>query len=114
MHIAELVWLLTKFTGAFRSAVKNENVLNDMVDILDELHKYVPDTATMQTFDVYTEGGVQEQLTSMPQFSHIPFGGEQLTVAKIRGSQRVQFNSDERLEGFMQSKIGTQRCALWR
>ncbi|KAL5475126.1 hypothetical protein EMCRGX_G027185 [Ephydatia muelleri] len=53
--------------------LKNENVLNDMVDILDELH------------------------------NHIPLGGDQLTVARIRGSQRVEFNAengDERLEGF--------------
>ena len=85
--------------------LKNENVLNDMVDILDELHKYVPETTTMQTIDVCTEGGGTRAVdVHVHSFSHIPFGGDQLTVARIRGSQRVQFNSengDERLEGFI-------------
>ncbi|KAL5517099.1 hypothetical protein EMCRGX_G002570 [Ephydatia muelleri] len=82
----------------------NENVLNDMVDILDELHKYVPRTTTMQTIDVCTGGGGTTAVDiHVNTFSHIPLGGDQLTVARIRGSQRVEFNAengDERLEGF--------------
>eukprot|EP00731_Ephydatia_muelleri_P004086 Em0002g262a len=84
--------------------LKNENVLKDMVDILDELHKYVPRTTTMQTIDVCTGGGGTTAVDiHVNTFSHIPLGGDQLTVARIRGSQRVEFNAengDERLEGF--------------
>eukprot|EP00731_Ephydatia_muelleri_P020729 Em0013g456a len=75
-----------------------------MVDILDELHKYVPRTTTMQTIDVCTGGGGTTAVDiHVNTFSHIPLGGDQLTVARIRGSQRVEFNAengDERLEGF--------------
>ncbi|KAL5515765.1 hypothetical protein EMCRGX_G000981 [Ephydatia muelleri] len=84
--------------------LKNENVLNDMVDILDELHKYVPRTTTMQTIHVCTGGGGTTAVDiHVNTFSHIPLEGDQLTVARIRGSQRVEFNAengDERLEGF--------------
>ena len=37
-------------------------------------------------------------------FSYIPLGGDQLTIARIRGSQSILSNSDngeERLEGFV-------------
>eukprot|EP00731_Ephydatia_muelleri_P000852 Em0001g852a len=103
-------WVTTLTTQTASSNVplgvllKNENVLNDMVDILDELHKYVPRTTTMQTIDVCTGGGGTTAVDiHVNTFSHIPLEGDQLTVARIRGSQRVEFNAengDERLEGF--------------
>lgn len=37
--------------------LKNKNVLGDMIDILDRLHRYIPTTTTSQTLDVCTEGG---------------------------------------------------------
>ena len=113
---SEVVCSYTKHKHCFKSGLlinsqvplgvllKNENVLNDMVDILDELHKYVPRTTTMQTIDVCTGGGGTTAVDiHVNTFSHIPLGGDQLTVARIRGSQRVEFNAengDERLEGF--------------
>ena len=48
----------------------------DMVDIVDELHKYIPKTTSVQTFQVNTEGGGSEVVTY-----HILIGGDQLTAA---------------------------------
>ncbi|KAL5479300.1 hypothetical protein EMCRGX_G022803 [Ephydatia muelleri] len=43
--------------------LKNENILNDMVDILDVLHQYVPKTTTTQTYNTCAEDGAREQLS---------------------------------------------------
>ncbi|KAL5482242.1 hypothetical protein EMCRGX_G022542 [Ephydatia muelleri] len=51
--------------------LNNENVLGDMIDILDGLHRY------------------------------IPLGGDQLTIARIRGSQSILSNSDNGEERFV-------------
>ena len=85
--------------------LKNENILEDMVDILDGLQKYIPTTTSIHTIDVCTEDGNTRAVDiDVHHFSHIAFGGDQLTVSRIRGSQRVLFNSEngtERLEGFI-------------
>ena len=74
--------------------MKNENVLNDMVDIVDELHKYIPKTTSVQTFQVNTEGGGSEVVTlNIDHFYHILIGGYQLTAARIRGGQGILSNS---------------------
>ena len=52
----------------------------------------------------YTATGTRAVDVHVHSFSHIPFGGDQLTIARIRSSQRIQFNlenGDERLEGFI-------------
>ncbi|KAL5509146.1 hypothetical protein EMCRGX_G004456 [Ephydatia muelleri] len=85
--------------------LKNENVLGDMIDILDGLHRYIPTTTTSQTLDVCAEGGHTRAVeVKLHNFSYIPLGGDQLTIARIRGSQSILSNSDngeERLEGFV-------------
>eukprot|EP00731_Ephydatia_muelleri_P020858 Em0013g585a len=85
--------------------LKNENVLGDMIDILDGLHQYIPTTTTSQTLDVCAEGGHTRAVeVKLHNFSYIPLGGDQLTIARIRGSQSILSNSDngeERLEGFV-------------
>ena len=85
--------------------LQNENVLEDMVDILDGLQMYIPATTSIQTIHVCTEDGSTRAVDAdVHHFSHIHFGGDQLTVARIWGSQRVLFNSEngrERLEGFI-------------
>eukprot|EP00731_Ephydatia_muelleri_P004394 Em0002g570a len=85
--------------------LKNENVLGDMIDILDGLHQYIPTTTTSQTLDVCAEGGHTRAVeVKLHNFSYIPLGGDQLTIARIRGSQSIFSNSDngeERLEGFV-------------
>ena len=85
--------------------LKNEDILEDMVDILDGLQKYIPTTTSIQKIDVCTEDENTRTVDiDVHHFSHIPFGGDQLTVSRIRGSQRILFNSEngrERLEGFI-------------
>ena len=61
--------------------LKNENVLNDMVDIVDELHKYIPKATSVQTFQV--NGGSEVFTLNIDHFYHIGIGGDQLTAARI-------------------------------
>ena len=87
--------------------LKNENVLSEMVEILDELHKYVPTKQTTQTtLDVEVVHGqdeVEHLSLTVDHFHHILLGGDQLTIARARGCQRIRNNSESRracLEGF--------------
>ena len=68
--------------------MKNENKLDEMVDILDELHKYVPSLRTMQRFEYSGDGEVAE--IDVDHFCHIPFGGDQLTVALPKHPQECR------------------------
>jgi L1 cell adhesion molecule like protein len=85
--------------------LKNENVIDDIVDIMDVLHKYVPKIRSTQTFDVCDQSGRLETVdVNIDHFHHILIGGDQLTTARIRGSQKVLSNSEsgkERLEGLI-------------
>ena len=75
--------------------LKNENVLNEMVQILDELHKYVPMKQTVKEFDVVHDDDNVEHITvTVDHFYHTFLGGDQLTVARVRGCQRVRNNSE--------------------
>ena len=91
--------------------MKNENVLNDMADILGELHKFVPKVRKEQEF--YVDEQTEPACVQVDYFNHILIGGNQLTVARIRGCQRVLANSfssgEERLEGLIpvvEAKMG--------
>eukprot|EP00731_Ephydatia_muelleri_P018431 Em0011g471a len=57
------------------------------------------------TLDICAEGGHTRAVeVKLHNFSYIPLGGDQLTIARIRGSQSILSNSDngeERLEGFV-------------
>ena len=74
--------------------LKNENVLNEMVQILDRLHNYVPMTQTEQEFDVVHDDDVEHLSITVDHFHHILLGGDQLTVARVRGCQRIRNNSE--------------------
>ena len=73
-----------------------------MVDIMESLQEYVP---THSTLIKETVPGVVEEVDIMKdEFHQILFGGDQLTVARARGSQRIRKNSEcgkERLEGLI-------------
>lgn len=79
-----------------------------MVDIMESLHEYVP---THSTVSKETIPGVGEEVDVMKdKFHQILFGGDQLTAARARGSQRIRNNSErgrERLEGL------TPVCEDW-
>ena len=77
-------------------------MLNDMADILGELHKFVPKVRKEQEF--YVDEQTEPACVQVDYFNHILIGGDQLTVARIRGCQRVLSNSssgEERLEGLI-------------
>eukprot|EP00731_Ephydatia_muelleri_P003037 Em0001g3037a len=81
--------------------LKDENKLDDMVQIMDELHKYVPSIRSVENFE--DENG--DMLTmDIHHFSHILLSGDQLTTARAIGSQRIRKNSVDavaRLQGFI-------------
>ena len=70
--------------------MKNENKLDEMVDILHELHKYVPSLRTMQRFEYSSDGEAEVAEIDADHFCHKPFGGDQLTVARIRSCQNIR------------------------
>ena len=98
--------------------MKDEKKLNDMVDILLELHKYVPMTRTTEAFDIAGPGGCMEvEEIDICHFHHILLGGDQLTVARVRGSQGARRNMNNgkgRLEGLIPviEDWHTKMCAM--
>ena len=98
--------------------LKDENKLNEMVDILDELHKYVPMVKTTEVYETAGPSGCKETAEiNMCHFHHILIGGDQLTVARVRGSQDSRYNSNNgrrRLEGFIPviEDWHTKMCAM--
>lgn len=76
---------------------KNETMYKDMIDILDHHHKYVPSKVAKVPYC----GDEQEELSEdaavsiiLTIFHKILFGGDQLTVARARGSQLDRVTSD--------------------
>ena len=69
--------------------------------IMEELSTYVPVNTTEKDVNDPESGSIK-----LPQdnFHHILFGGDQLTAARARGSQRIRSNSErsaDRLEGLI-------------
>lgn len=73
--------------------MKNENKNEDMISILEHLHKYVPSVTTVDSiFDPETN----ESVTFESQEVHrVLFGGDQLTAERIRGCRRSRSNADK-------------------
>ena len=75
---------------------------------MESLYEYVP---THSTFSKETvPGDVEEVDVTKDKFHQILFGGDQLTVARVHGSQRIRKNSErgkEHLEGL------TPVCEDW-
>ena len=81
---------------------KNENKRDDMVDIMSHLHHYVPNVTYMDNISIPD----MEERLQIPRaiFHRILFGGDQLTVARARGAQRIRVNStspEAKLEGLI-------------
>ena len=73
-----------------------------MVDIMSHLHQYVP--TVKYTEDITIPGGEEGVQIPKALFHKILFGGDQLTVARARGAQRIRMNSmspQTRLEGLI-------------
>ena len=79
----------------------NETKLEDMISIMESLHKYVP--GRLHTTSVTSEPGETFDLTDTVCYK-ILFGGNQLTVAQARRAQVQRKNSsltEHRLDGFL-------------
>ena len=65
-----------------------------MICILEELHNYVPRiTTTTQVKVVQDNGAEEESIVYEDEVYHLLLGGDQLTAARIRGTQRIHSNS---------------------
>ena len=82
--------------------MKNENKLDEMVEILDDKHKYVPYKALDATTTVPDHQSDIQVTVCHRNLHKILFGGDQLTVARVRGAQGMREGSQNaigRLEG---------------
>ena len=71
--------------------LKNENVLDEMVSIMEDLHTYVP--TIHKRVEITTPGETEPDTIDDFKFHPVLFGGDQLTAARIRGCQRIRQNS---------------------
>lgn len=81
--------------------LKNENITEDMVEIMLHTQQYVPTLSKMLEVEVPGDSNVT---VKVDHFHNILFGGDQLTVARARGAQRIRENSTDgtgRLEGLV-------------
>ena len=81
--------------------LRNENKIDEMAEIMEHLQQYVPSKRTTESFVM---PGSEEISLQIDHFGHILFGGDQLTVARARGAQRIMSNSHngfDRLEGLV-------------
>ena len=79
--------------------LKNEAKYEDMIDVMVDLHKYVP---TRSSTSSITLNGNQHIVTK-EEIYPICLGGDQMSVARYRGSSVIRRNSTtptKRLEGF--------------
>ena len=97
LHLFVQVHALQVPLGVF---LKDENKLDEMVDILDDLHKNVPTVRTTQDVKVTSTGETTQTKTiHTDHFNHILLGGDQLTVARIRGCHRMHTNTHNGRDG---------------
>jgi hypothetical protein len=59
---------------------------------MDKLHRYIPKKSSTETF-LNSSTGESDEYTR-EQFHEILIGGDQLTCARARSSQRARMNSD--------------------
>ena len=82
--------------------LKDENKLEEIVDILDELQKYAPSTS--QTKDVPIPNSSEVRSLKEITFHRLLFGGDQLTAKRARAGIRIRNNSTnsaDRLKGLL-------------
>lgn len=78
----------------------NENKLSEMCLIMDAQHKYVP-TCVAESQEMTSQSTVTINKSS---FHQLLFGGDQLTVARVRGTKALRHTEDkgvDRLNGLV-------------
>ena len=81
--------------------MRNENKVDEMVTILDELHKYVPTTRNVMEVLVPIE--TESDIIEVDNFHQILLSGDQLTVVRSCSAQALRQNSENgrtQLQGF--------------
>ena len=81
--------------------MKNENKLDEMVDILSTIQRYVPMKECVSTVEIPETGPADVKMESMHK---VLLGGDQLTAERARGAQRIRQNPQHaagRLEGII-------------
>ena len=76
--------------------------MEDMCDIMDKLHEYVPSKPVTESFPLFADEPDVEIDDEM--FHQILLGGDQLTAARARGSiaaRQDHITRRERLEGLL-------------
>lgn len=85
--------------------LQSEISYDGMVAIMERLHTYVPTVSTPVELQCPNSDDADEPITVMKDdFHYILKGGDQLTVARARGSKRIRSNSLrplDRLEGLI-------------
>ena len=79
----------------------NENKVDEMIKIMEFLHKYVPSRSKEV---VYTFSDSEEAECTETNFHHIVCGGDQLKVARERAAKLVRHHSEssiDRLSGLV-------------
>lgn len=77
--------------------LKDENKLDEMVDIMAHMHNYVP--LTHYAKDDKIPGSIDETVvTQAVDFHRVLFGGDHLTAKRGRGAQRIRANSTNDLD----------------
>lgn len=94
---------------------RNENKMEDMCDIMDKLHEYVPSKPVTESFTLFP--GEPDVEIDNELFHQILLGGDQLTVARARGSiaaRQDHITRRERLEGLFPvvEDWHTKQCLL--
>ena len=82
--------------------LKDENKLEEIVDILDELQKFAPSYS--QTTEVPIPNTSEVRSLKEIAFHRLLFGGDQLTAKRARAGVRIRnnsMNSADRLEGLL-------------
>ena len=72
--------------------LKNENKIDEMVQILSELQQYV--SFAQKTVEVDVDGEDEPHELIIDRFHSILLGGDQLTVSRIRSAQAARLNSE--------------------
>ena len=63
-----------------------------MVHILKHLHQYIPTVRKVKIVEI--PGTEQQAKVQDDRFHQLLLGGDQLTVARVRGAQRIRSNSE--------------------
>ncbi len=81
---------------------KSEISYEGIIAIMDELHHYVPTSTSVMEVD--RPNSSEKVEVAVDQFHYILMGGDQLSVARARGSQKLRGNAirpRDRLDGLV-------------